>query len=50
MAGSNVSAMKIALGALAVIVGILIIVWGDFARWVIGGFFIVWGVLTLLNK
>ncbi len=50
MAGSGVSVSKITIGAIAIIAGILVILWGDFARYIIGAFFIIWGILSVINK
>lgn len=50
MAKSGLSVGKIAVGAIAIIAGILVILWGEFARYVIGAFFVVWGIITILNK
>ena len=50
MANSGISVSALAIGAIAVIAGILVILWGDFARYVIGAFFIIWGIITMINK
>jgi uncharacterized membrane protein HdeD (DUF308 family) len=38
------------MGILAIIAGILVLIWPDFVRWIVGIFLIVWGVLALINK
>jgi cytochrome c biogenesis protein CcdA len=41
---------KVALAVVAIVAGILVLVWPDLIRWVIGIFLIVWGILSLLDK
>jgi len=41
---------KVVIGIIAIVAGILILVWPDLVRWIIGIFLIVWGVLTFLGK
>ncbi len=50
MANSGISVSAIAIGAIAVIAGILVILWGDFARYIIGAFFIIWGIMTMIRS
>ena len=50
MANSRISFSTLAIGAIAVIAGILVIVWGDFARYVIGAFFIIWGIAEMIKS
>jgi uncharacterized membrane protein HdeD (DUF308 family) len=38
------------MGVLAIIAGILVLIWPDFVRWILGAFLIAWGVLALINK
>jgi len=38
------------LGIVAIVAGILVLVWNDALQWIVGIFLIVWGVLTLLGK
>ena len=38
------------LGLLAIVAGIVVLVWPDIIAWVIGIFLIVWGILTILGK
>jgi len=40
----------VVLGILAIVVGILIIVFPHLVAWIVGIFLIIWGVLTLLGK
>ena len=38
------------MGVLAIVAGILVIIWPDLIRWIVGVFLIVWGLLTALGK
>jgi uncharacterized membrane protein HdeD (DUF308 family) len=38
------------MGVLAIVAGILILIWPSFVQWILGIFLIVWGVLALINK
>ncbi|MBN2240663.1 MAG: DUF3096 domain-containing protein [Dehalococcoidales bacterium] len=38
------------MAILAIIAGLLVIVWPELVRWVIGIFLIIWGVLALINR
>ncbi|MCX6003023.1 MAG: DUF3096 domain-containing protein [Chloroflexi bacterium] len=40
----------VAVGILAVVAGLLVLIWPELVRWVIGIFLIVWGVLTIVNR
>jgi cytochrome c biogenesis protein CcdA len=40
----------VALGIIAIVAGILIIIWPDLIRWIVGIFLIIWGILTLLGR
>jgi cytochrome c biogenesis protein CcdA len=40
----------VALGIIAIIAGILTLVWPDMLRWIVGIFLIVWGLLTFVGK
>ncbi len=50
MANKHFSMSNTAKAILAIIAGILCIFWFDMARWIIGIFFIVWGVLALTDR
>jgi len=47
---NSISITWVAMGILAVVAGILVLVWPDFVRWIIGIFLIVWGVLAIINR
>lgn len=49
ISGKNISISGLAMGILAVVAGILVLVLPDLLRWVIGIFFIVWGILAIIN-
>ncbi len=38
------------MGILAIVAGVLVIIWPDLIRWIIGIFLIVWGIMTVLGK
>jgi len=37
------------MGILAVIAGVLVLIWPEFVRWIIGIFLIVWGILAIIG-
>ena len=41
---------SIIMGILAIVAGLLVLLWPDLVRWVIGIFLIVWGVLAIIGK
>ena len=41
---------KMVLGVIAIVAGLLILVFPDLLRWIVGIFLIVWGILTMLGK
>ena len=41
---------KIVIGVIAVVAGLLILLFPDMLRWIVGIFLIVWGILTMLGK
>jgi cytochrome c biogenesis protein CcdA len=41
---------NVVLGVLAIVAGLLILVFPDLLRWIVGIFLIVWGILTMLGK
>ena len=45
----NISISGLTMGILAVIAGILVLALPDLVRWIIGIFFIVWGILAIVN-
>jgi uncharacterized membrane protein HdeD (DUF308 family) len=46
----SISISGVAMGVLAIIAGLLVLIWPELVRWIIGIFFIVWGVLAIMNK
>jgi uncharacterized protein len=46
----NLSISGLAMGILAVIAGLLVLIWPELVRWIIGIFLIVWGVLAIVNR
>jgi uncharacterized membrane protein HdeD (DUF308 family) len=50
MAKRSITISSTAMAILAIIAGVLVLFWFDMARWVLGIFLIVWGILALINK
>ena len=46
----NISISGVAMGILALIAGLLVLFWFEAARWVLGIFIIIWGVLAIINR
>ncbi len=50
MAKKSVTISGVTMGILAIVAGILILVWPSFVQWILGVFLIVWGVLAIINR
>jgi uncharacterized membrane protein HdeD (DUF308 family) len=50
MANKHFRISSVAMAIIAIIAGILCIFWFDMARWIIGIFLIVWGILALIDR
>jgi uncharacterized membrane protein HdeD (DUF308 family) len=50
MAKKSVTISGTAMGVLAIVAGILILIWPSFVQWIVGIFLIVWGILAVINK
>ena len=50
MAKKSIIISGVTMGILAIVAGILILVWPTFIQWILGVFLIVWGVLAVINK
>jgi uncharacterized membrane protein HdeD (DUF308 family) len=46
----SISTSGVAMGILAIVAGLLVLIWPEFVQWIIGIFFIVWGVLAIMNR
>jgi uncharacterized membrane protein HdeD (DUF308 family) len=46
----SISVSGVAMGILAIVAGLLVLIWPEFVQWVIGIFLIVWGVLAIINR
>ena len=46
----NISVSGMTMGILAIVAGLLVLIWPELVRWIIGIFFIVWGILAVLNS
>lgn len=50
MAKKGIALSGAAMGIIAIVAGVLVLFWFEAARWVLGIFLIVWGVLALINR
>lgn len=50
MSTKGISNSGLAMGILAIVAGILVLFWFEAARWVLGIFLIVWGIMSIMNK
>jgi uncharacterized membrane protein HdeD (DUF308 family) len=50
MSTKSISVSGVAMGILAVVAGLLVLIWPELVRWIIGIFLIVWGVLAITNR
>jgi uncharacterized membrane protein HdeD (DUF308 family) len=50
MAKKTITISGTTMAVLAIVAGILILIWPAFVQWILGIFLIVWGVLALINK
>jgi uncharacterized membrane protein HdeD (DUF308 family) len=50
MAKKSITISGVIMGILAIVAGILILVWPSFVQWILGIFLIVWGVLALIKR
>ena len=50
MAKRNITISSTVMAIIAIVAGILVLFWFDAARWILGIFLIVWGVLALINR
>lgn len=46
----SISVGGVAMGVLAIVAGLLVLIWPELVRWIIGIFLIVWGILAVMNK
>ena len=46
----SISVSGVAMGVLAIVAGLLVLIWPELVRWIIGIFLIVWGILAVMNK
>ena len=50
MSTKSISTGGVVMGVIAIAAGLLVLIWPELVRWIIGIFLIVWGVLALINK
>lgn len=50
MAKKSITISGVTMGILAIVAGILILIWPSFVQWILGVFLIVWGILAIINK
>jgi len=46
----SITITGMAMGIIAVVAGVLVLIWPEFVRWIIGIFLIVWGILAIISK
>jgi uncharacterized membrane protein HdeD (DUF308 family) len=46
----SIAAGGVVMGIVTIVAGILVLFWFDAARWVLGIFLIVWGVLAMMTR
>ena len=46
----SISISGVVMGIIAIVAGLLVLIWPELVRWIIGIFLIVWGVLAIVNK
>ena len=46
----SISVSGVAMGILAIVAGLLVLIWPDLVQWSIGIFLIVWGILAIINR
>ncbi len=46
----SISTSGAAMGILAVVAGLLVLIWPELVRWIIGIFLIVCGLLAIMNR
>ena len=40
----------VVMGIIAIVAGVLVLIWPELVRWIIGIFLIVWGLLAIINR
>ena len=50
MAGKSVSISGVTMGIIALVAGILVLVWPHFITFVVGIFLIAWGILAIIKR
>ena len=46
----NISISGVAMGVIAIVAGLLVLIYPHLLQWVIGIFLIVWGILAVVNR
>ncbi len=50
MKTKSISVSGVTMGILAIVAGLLVVIWPELVRWIIGLFLIAWGVLAIVNR
>ena len=50
MTKKTITLSNIVMAVIVIVAGILVIFWFEYAKFIIGIFLIVWGILSLINK
>jgi uncharacterized membrane protein HdeD (DUF308 family) len=50
MSTKSILKSGVVMGIIAIVAGLLVLIWPELVRWIIGIFLIVWGVLAIINR
>ena len=50
MSKNSILKSGVVMGIIAIVAGVLVLIWPELVRWIIGIFLIVWGLLALINR
>jgi len=50
MAKKSITISSVTMAIIAIVAGVLVLFWFDAARWILGVFLVVWGILALINR
>ena len=50
MSKNSILKSGVVMGIIAIVAGVLVLIWPELVRWIIGIFLIVWGVLAIINR
>ena len=50
MSPKNITLSSMAMGIIAIVAGVMVLFWWDIAKFILGIFLIIWGILSIINK